>query len=153
MKRDSAPKLPAYTTTAAMTPAIWLRSTAPRPSPKTPQATNPTRLSSTERSTPHPVSDVLTCWLYRNSGVATAAREGATSQNSAPQQAAAATLAVMTVVRRGTVTNVTAAVWFANSLVTISTPRSNANRTPTRCPEVIMLAAIAATPAGEWACA
>ncbi len=136
-----------------MTEAIWLRSTAPRPSPKTPQATNASRFSSTERATIHPASDVLTCWLYRNSGVATAAMTVPTSQNSAPQQAAAATLALMTVVRRGTVTNVTAAVWFANSLVTITTPRSSANRTPTRCPEVIMLAAIAATPAGERACA
>jgi hypothetical protein len=54
-----------------------------------------------------------------------------------------ATQALMTVTRRGTVTNVTAAVWFANSLVTISTPRSSANRTPKSCPEVIMLAAIA----------
>ena len=75
------------------------------------------------------------------------------SQNSAPQQAAAASLALMTVARRGTVTNVTAAVWFANSLVTISTPRSSANMTPMRCPEVIMLAEIAATPAGVRACA
>ena len=85
--------------------------------------------------------------------MATAAMTVPTSQNSAPQQAAAATLAQMTVVRRGTVTNVTAAVWFANSLVTTTTPRSNANRTPNSCPEVIMLAAIAATPAGERACA
>jgi hypothetical protein len=88
-------------------------------------------------------SDVLTCWLYRNSGVTAAAMTVPTSQNSAPQQAAAASLAIMTVARRGTVTNVTAAVWFANSLVMTSTPRSRANRTPTRCPEVIMLAAIA----------
>src|ERR1700729_3867025 len=148
-----APKLPAYTTTAATTEASWLRSTAPRPSPKMPQATNASRFSSTERVTAHPASDVLTCWLYRNSGVATAARTVPTSQNSAPQQAAAATLAMMTVVRRGTVTNVTAAVWLANSLVTITTPRTSANRKPTRCPEVIRPAAIAATPAGEWACA
>jgi len=85
--------------------------------------------------------------------VATAAMTVPTSQNSAPQQAAAATLAMMTVARRGTVTNVTAAVWFANSLVTTSTPRSSANITPIRCPEVIMLAAIAAMPAGVRACA
>jgi hypothetical protein len=85
--------------------------------------------------------------------VATAAMTVPTSQNSAPQQAAAATLAMMTVVRRGTVTNVTAAVWFANSLVTISTPRSSANMTPKSYTEVIMLAAIPATPAGERKCA
>ena len=85
--------------------------------------------------------------------MATAASTVPTSQNSAPQQAPAATLAPMTVVRRGTVTNVTAAVWFANSLVTITTPRSSANMTPKSRPEVIMLAAIAATPAGERACA
>src|ERR1700723_1728564 len=136
-----------------MTEAIWLRSTAPRPSPKTPQTANATRFSSTERATIHPASDVQTCWLYRNGGVATAAMTVPISQNSAPQQAAAVTLAQMTVARRGTVTKVTAAVWLANSLVTITTPRSNANRTPPRCPEVIGLAAIAATPAGEWACA
>src|ERR1700721_1572470 len=114
-----APKLPAYTTIAATTEAIWLRSTAPRPSPKTPQATNASRFSATERATVHPASDVLTCWLYRNSGVLTAAMTVPTSQNSTPQQAAAATLALMTVARRGTVTNVTAAVCVANSLVTI----------------------------------
>src|ERR1700746_1002301 len=132
-----APQLPAYTTTAATTEASWLRSTAPRPSPKTPQATKASRFSSTERVTVHPASDVLTCWVYRNSGVASAAMTVPTSQNSAPQLAAAATLALMTLTRRGTVTNVTAAVWFANSLVTMTTPRSSANRTPKSCPEVI----------------
>src|ERR1700752_4545733 len=107
-----APKLPAYTTTAATTEAIWLRSTAPRPSPKMPQATNASRFSSTERVTVHPASGALTCGVYRNTGVATAAMTVPTSQNSAPQQAAAATLALITVTRRGTVTNVTAAVWL-----------------------------------------
>ena len=76
-----------------------------------------------------------------------------TSQNSAPKQAAAVSLAMMTRARRGTVRNVAVAVWWANSFVISRTPRNIANRTPRNWPEVIMLAAIAATPAGvrAWA--
>src|SRR5260370_37071781 len=110
-----APKLPAYTTSAATTEAIWLRSTAPRPSPKTPQATNATRFSSTERATVHPASDILTCWGYRNGGVLSAAMIVPTNQNSAPQHAAPAAFACVTPAPLGTRTNEPAALWVTEA--------------------------------------
>src|SRR5215470_16890455 len=69
-----------------------------------------------------------------------------TSQNSAPKQAAAASLAVMTMARRGVARNVAVAVWWANSLVMTSTPMSMAKSTPRNWPEVIMFAAMATWP-------
>jgi hypothetical protein len=53
---------------------------------------------------------VLTCWLCRNTGVTTPAITVAMSQNHAPKHAAAASLATMTLVRRGTARNVAVAV-------------------------------------------
>ncbi len=72
----------------------------------------------------------------------------AISQKSAPRHAAAISLAAMTRPRRGTVMNVAAAVCWENSSVATRMPTSIANKTLRTWPEVIMLAAIAATPAG-----
>src|SRR5215472_8997887 len=86
-------------------------------------------------------------------GVTTASMAVETSPNSAPQQTATMSLAMMTTVRRGLARNVAVAVWWANSFVIASRPMSIANITPRNWPEVIMLVAIPASPAGvrAWA--